>query len=80
MTRHSLLTPLLLLAACSSEPAPATAPPAALALAQMPAIDAAALLADTRKLASDEFGGRARPPGPDSASTERSALSRSSNR
>ena len=53
-----MLTPLLLVAACSTPP-PAPPPPQSLTLAQMPAIDAAALLADTRKLASDEFGGRA---------------------
>jgi len=56
MTRRSLLTPLLLVAACSTTP---TAPPTPLTLAQMPSIDAATLLADTRTLASDEFGGRA---------------------
>jgi Zn-dependent M28 family amino/carboxypeptidase len=45
----------VLVVACS--PAPAPAPPP-LKVAQMPAIDAAALLADIKKLASDEFAGR----------------------
>src|SRR5215471_9815283 len=39
-------------AACSS------APPRALTLKEMPAIDTNAVLADTKKLSSDEFGGR----------------------
>ena len=54
-----MLTPLLLVAACSTPPPAPPPPPQPLTLAQMPAIDAAALLADTRTLASDEFGGRA---------------------
>jgi Zn-dependent M28 family amino/carboxypeptidase len=56
MTCRSLLTPLLLAAACSAAP---PAPSKPLALAEMPAINATAMLADIRKLASDEFGGRA---------------------
>ncbi len=61
MTRRAPLLPcfLLLTTACSAPAAPPAAPPVRLTLAQMPAVDAAALLADTRKLASDEFGGRA---------------------
>jgi Zn-dependent M28 family amino/carboxypeptidase len=58
--RHSLsLLPLLIAAACTSAP---PAPPAASApktLADFPEVSAAAILADTQKLASDEFEGRA---------------------
>jgi Zn-dependent M28 family amino/carboxypeptidase len=46
----------LVAGACSAPPPPAPAP---LTLAQMPAIDTAAVLEDIRRLASDEFGGRA---------------------
>ena len=55
MTSRSLLMPVLLLAACSTPP---PAPPSPLTVAQMPAIDAAALLADIKALASNEFAGR----------------------
>jgi Zn-dependent M28 family amino/carboxypeptidase len=54
--RFALLLPVLL-AACSSTPAPQA--PAALTLAQMPAVDQARVLRDITTLASDEFGGRA---------------------
>ena len=47
--------PVILLAACTSTPAP----PAPLAVAAMPEIDTSAMLADIRTLASDQFGGRA---------------------
>ncbi len=56
MTRRSLVMPLLLAAACTTAP---PAPPAPLTLAQMPALDAAALLATTKELSSDRFAGRA---------------------
>ena len=56
MTHRSLLAPLLLVAACSAAP---PVPPKPLSLADMPAINATAVSADIRKLASDEFGGRA---------------------
>src|SRR6187402_1858955 len=52
--RFVAVTLLCLTAAC----APA-APPAPLTVAQMPAIDTNAVLADIKKLASDEFEGRA---------------------
>jgi Zn-dependent M28 family amino/carboxypeptidase len=55
MTRRWLLTGLLLGAACSAAPPP----PKPLPLAAMPTMSAIAVLADIRKLASDEFGGRA---------------------
>ena len=55
MTSRSLLMPVLLLAACSTPP---PAPPSPLTVAQMPAIDASALLADIKALASNEFAGR----------------------
>ena len=47
--------PVLLLAACSTPP---PAPRSPLTVAQLPAIDAAALLADVKALASNEFAGR----------------------
>ena len=47
---------LLIAAACTSTPA---APPAPKTLADLPEISADAILADTKKLASDEFEGRA---------------------
>jgi Zn-dependent M28 family amino/carboxypeptidase len=60
MLRRLLLTPLILVAACSPAPAPAPPPPAPqLTLAQMPAVSSATLLTDIKKLASDEFAGRA---------------------
>ena len=53
-----LVAATLLLAACSPEPrAPAAA--RTLPLAEMPAVDTAAVLADIRTLSSDRFGGRA---------------------
>ena len=47
------LSAAILMTACS------TPPPAPLKLSDLPAIDTAAVLADTRRLSSDEFGGRA---------------------
>jgi Zn-dependent M28 family amino/carboxypeptidase len=66
MTRRVALVVPVLLVACSTTPAPQA--PAALTLAQMPAIDQARVLADIRTLASDDFGGRA-PGSPGEAST-----------
>ena len=55
MIKHaSLFVALLLTAACSSAPTPA----APLKLADMPALDSAAMMADIRRLSSDEFEGR----------------------
>ena len=50
------LSPLILAAACSTAPPP---PPAAKTLADFPAPSADAILADIKKLSSDEFEGRA---------------------
>jgi Zn-dependent M28 family amino/carboxypeptidase len=58
MPRRSLSLVLMLVAGCSR---PASSPPPApppLPVAQLPAVDAAAVLADVKTLASDEFAGR----------------------
>jgi len=52
-SRHLVLFAAAFVGACSSQPPPP------LKLAEMPAIDTDAVLADIRKLSSDEFGGRA---------------------
>ncbi len=50
---------MALATACSAPQAPPLVPPKPLALTELPAVDATALMTDTRKLASDEFTGRA---------------------
>jgi len=54
MIRRSLLLALTVTAACSAPP-----PAKPLTVAELPAINTEAMLADIRKLSSDEFGGRA---------------------
>ena len=56
MIRRVSVLLLLALGACAAPPAP---PPQPLTVAEMPAIDTAAVLNDIRTLSSDEFGGRA---------------------
>src|SRR5678809_533504 len=51
--RHLTLCAAAFVGACSSTPPPR------LTLAAMPPIDTSAMLADIRRLSSDEFGGRA---------------------
>ena len=53
-TRALSLVAMMLAAACSPTP-----PPAPLKLAEMPSLDGAAMLADIKRLSSDEFEGRA---------------------
>jgi Zn-dependent M28 family amino/carboxypeptidase len=53
------LLPLLIAAACTSAPPPPPPPPAPKTLAELPDLSADAILADTTKLSSDEFEGRA---------------------
>src|SRR5512141_3207581 len=53
MTKRLLVLPILLAAACSSEPAKP------LTLAQLPDINTDRILTDIKKLSSDEFEGRA---------------------
>jgi Zn-dependent M28 family amino/carboxypeptidase len=53
MTKRALLSVVVLTAACSSTPAPP------LTMAQLPDINTERVLADIRKLSSDEFEGRA---------------------
>ena len=57
--RSLSLIPLLVAAACTSAPPPPPAAPPQKTLAERPDISADAILADTKKLASDEFEGRA---------------------
>ncbi|MBX7184610.1 MAG: M28 family peptidase [Vicinamibacteria bacterium] len=57
--RSLSLIPLFVAAACTSAPPPPPAAPPQKKLAELPDISADAILADTKKLASDEFEGRA---------------------
>src|SRR6185295_12593476 len=60
MKLHRCLLPIVVLAAgCAATPSGPAAPSAPVAMSELPNINTDAILADIRKLSSDEFEGRA---------------------